>query len=55
MSSGDIIQKTIHISYLYTVQKATIQQVTTMLASSKTALFPGHNHLLTVDADYMEL
>ena len=28
-------------------KKATIQQVTTMLATSKNALFPGHNHLPT--------
>ena len=29
-----------------TEQKATIHQVTTMLATSKNVLFPGHNHLL---------
>ena len=28
-------------------KKATICQVTTMLATSKTVLFPGHNYLLT--------
>ena len=28
-------------------KKATIHQVTTMLATSKNVLFPGHNHLLT--------
>ena len=27
--------------------KATMHQVTTMLATSKNVLFPGHNHLLT--------
>ena len=32
-------------------KKATIHQVTTMLATSKNALFPGHNHLLTIGAD----
>ena len=32
-------------------QKATIHQVTTMLATSKNVLFPGHNHLLTIGAD----
>ena len=32
-------------------QKLTIHQITTMLATSKTVLFPGHNHLLTTDAD----
>ena len=28
-----------------------IHQVTTMLATSKNILFPGHNHLLTSSAD----
>ena len=28
-------------------KKATFHQVTTMLATSKYVLFPGHNHLLT--------
>ena len=32
-------------------EKATIHQVTTMLATSKIVLFPGHNHLLTTSAD----
>ena len=32
-------------------KKATIQQVTTMLATSKNVLFPGHNHLLTTGTD----
>ena len=31
--------------------KATIYQVTTMLATSKNVLFPGHNHLLTTGTD----
>ena len=31
--------------------KATIHQVTTMLATSKNVLFPGHNHLLTTGTD----
>ena len=35
----------------YTAQKATIHQVTTMLAISKTVLFKGHNHLLTTSTD----
>ena len=30
---------------------ATIHQVTTMLATSKNVLFPGHSHLLTTGAD----
>ena len=33
---------------LNTGQKATIHQVTTMLATFKNVLFPGHNHLLTL-------
>ena len=32
-------------------KKATIYQVTAMLATSKNALFPGHNHLLTTGTD----
>ena len=32
-------------------QKATIHQVTTMLATPKNVLFPGHNHLLTTGTD----
>ena len=32
-------------------KKATIHQVTTMLANSKNVLFPGHNHLLTTSSD----
>ena len=32
-------------------KEATIQQVTTMLATSKNVLFPGHNHLLTTGTD----
>ena len=36
---------------LVTVQKATIHQITTMLATSKNVLIPAHNHLLTTDAD----
>ena len=31
--------------------KATIHQVTTMLATSTNALFPGYNHLLTAGTD----
>ena len=31
--------------------KTTIHQVTTMLATSKNVLFPGHNHLLTTGTD----
>ena len=32
-------------------KKATIYQVTTMLATSENILFPGHNHLLTTGTD----
>ena len=32
-------------------KKATIHELTTMLSTSKNALFPGHNHLLTTGAD----
>ena len=32
-------------------KEANIHQVTTMLATSKNVLFPGHNHLLTTGAD----
>ena len=31
--------------------KVSIRQVTTMLATSKNLLFPGHNHLLTTGTD----
>ena len=31
--------------------KAAIHQVTTMLATSKNVLFPGHDHLLTRGTD----
>ena len=34
---------------------ATIHQVTTMLATSKNVLLPGHNHLLTTDTDDLTL
>ena len=34
-----------------TAQKASISQVTIMLATSKDNLFQGHNHLLTNDTD----
>ena len=32
-------------------KKVTIEQVTTIPAIPKNALFPGHNHLLTTDTD----
>ena len=39
------------ILLLTLVKKAIIHQVTTMLATSKIVLFPGHNHLLATIAD----
>ena len=39
----------------HTAQKFTIHQVTTMLATSKTVVFPGHNHLLTTSGDDLTL
>ena len=36
-------------------QKTTIHQITTMQATSKNVLFPGHNHLLTTGIDYPSL
>ena len=36
-------------------KKATIHQVTTMHATSKKFLFPGHNHLLTTGTDDLTL
>ena len=32
-------------------KKAIIHQATTMLATSKNVLFPGHNHMLTTSID----
>ena len=42
---------TIHFALRHSAKKATIHQVTTMLATSKNVLFPGHNNLLTTGAD----
>ena len=36
-------------------KKSTIHQVTTMLATSKNVLLPGHNDLLTTSADDLSL
>ena len=38
-----------------TQTKATIHQVTTMLATSKHVIFPGHNPLLTTGTDDVTL
>ena len=44
-------QPAVWISAFTLRKKATIHQVTTMLATSKNVLFPGHNHLLTTHTD----
>ena len=36
-------------------KEATIDQVTTILATPKNVLFPGHNHLQTTGADDLTL
>ena len=36
-------------------KKATIHQLTTMLATSKNGLIPGHNHLLTTGGEDLTL
>ena len=41
--------------FLSLYKKASIHQVTTMLATSKNVLSPGHNHLLTTGTDYPSL
>ena len=43
--------KTRHLTDISQRKKATIHQVTTMLATSKNVLFAGPNHLLTTGAD----
>ena len=40
-----------HHSNTHGAKKATIHQVSTMLAMSKNLLFPGDNYLLTIGAD----
>ena len=37
------------------VHSSTIHQLTTMLATSKNVLYPGHNHLLTTSTDDLSL
>ena len=44
-----------HPKWPNTAQKATIHQVTTMLATSENVLFPGHNHLLIISTDGLTL
>ena len=41
----------LQLEHLTLGNKATTHQVTTMLATSKNVLFPGHIHLLTTGAD----
>ena len=44
--------KKVSILFLQSLsKKATVYQITTMLATSKNVEFPGHNHLLTPFAD----
>ena len=40
-----------YFSDLTLQEKATVHQVTAMLSTSKYALYPDHNHLLTTGAD----
>ena len=40
-----------NLSMMHCAKKDTIHQVTTMLATCKNVLFPGHNHLLTTSSD----
>ena len=40
-----------HITSHWAKKNPTMHQVTTMLATSKNVLFPGHNQLLTTGAD----
>ena len=44
-----------HVNRKTLREKATIHQVTTMLATSKNVLFLGHNHLLTTGTDDLTL
>ena len=44
----------IQLSYTLS-KKATTHQVTTMLATPKNVLFPGHNHLPTTGTDDLTL
>ena len=37
----------LHVERIHNAKNATIHQVTTMLATSKNDLLPGHNHVLT--------
>ena len=52
MLNSPRVHQTIHeCQYQALREKATIHQATTMLATSKNVLFPGHNHLLTTGTD----
>ena len=51
-TSYNVVAKTMSELYRAALRKkATVHQVTTMLATSKNILFPGHNHLLTTGTD----
>ena len=61
MSSGETVYLTVppkSTSYMHCKtphEKNTVHQVTTMLATSKNVLFPGHNHLLIIGTDDLTL
>ena len=44
-----------HLNVTTAQKKATIHKVTTMLATPKNVLFPGHNHLLTTGTNDLKL
>ena len=46
-----VVKFFIHITLVHCAKKASIHQVTTMLATSKNVLFPGYSHLLTTGTD----
>ena len=47
-----MVLASLHSVYIFHCAKMPLNHhVTTMLATSKNVLFPGHNHLLTTGAD----
>ena len=55
-SAMDSLITLFHVSGNITSRKnTTIHQVTTVLATSKNVLLPGHNHMLTTGTDDMIL
>ena len=52
MMQGKLMQSILYQPQLSALRKkATLHQVTTVLATSKNVPFPGHNHLLTIGTD----